>query len=141
MTQIDLRRLWWAGPAAILAAIAAVLLVRVIAFATLNLSSEYPPLTVPALVLFTAVFTAIAVLVFAIVARRASQPLRLYRRIALVTLIVSMIPDAVLLPGKGPGATWTAVLVLMVMHVAAYAPTVAILTRYTIRSGRSFSSV
>ena len=43
-----------------------------------------------------------------------------------------MIPD-LLLPGSEPGATWPAVFVLMVMHVAAWWTTVTLLTRWTIR--------
>ena len=38
-----------------------------------------------------------------------------------------MIPD-LWLPGNVPGATWPAAIVLMVAHVAAWAPTVFILT-------------
>ena len=129
---INLRRLWWVGPLTILAAIAAVLAVRVIAFAVLDLSPEFLPLQWSALIVFTTVLVAAAVLVFAAAARLATRPIQMYRRIALVALGASMIPD-LWLPGGSPGATWLGVLVLMVMHVAAWWPTVAILTRWTLR--------
>ena len=127
---IDLRRLWWIGPSTVVAAIIAVLAVRVIAFAALDLSPEFVPLTWSALTVFTAVLVSAGVIVFAAAAVMAADPVRVYRRIAFGALIVSVIPD-LLLPGSGPGATWPATLVLMVMHVAAWWPTVAILTRWT----------
>jgi hypothetical protein len=136
---IDLRRLWWVGPLTILAAIVAVLAVRVIAFAVLELSPEFVPLAWGALITFTAVLVAAGVLVFAAVGRLAARPIQMYRRIALGALAVSMIPD-LWLPGGSPGATWSAVLVLMAMHIVAWWPTVAILTRWTLRPGTSRTS-
>ena len=130
-THIALRRLWWAGPLSVVSAVAAVLAVRVAAFAALDLSPTFPPLTWNALVVFTTVLVTAGVGVFAGVALAAANPIRLYRRIALGFLAVSMIPD-LLLPGRGPGATWTASVVLMVMHVAAWWPAASILTRCTI---------
>jgi hypothetical protein len=133
---VELRRLWWIGPVTVLAAVLAVLFVRVLAFAALDLSPEFPPLTWTALILFTTVLVTGGVLVFAVVARLAASPLRLYRRIAFVALVASLIPD-LFLPGSGPGATWVAAIVLMAMHVAAWLPTVAILTRWTVRRNAS----
>jgi hypothetical protein len=104
-----------------------------IASAALDLSPEFVPLKWQALIVFTAVLVSGGVLVFAVVARLATDALRLYRRIAFGVLVTSMIPD-LLLPGRGPGATWPAALVLMVLHIAAWWATVAILTRWTVRS-------
>ena len=127
-SHVELRRLWWVGPLTVVAAVAAVLVVRVVAFATLELSAEYPPLSWSGPIIFTTVLVGAGVLVFAVVARWSPTPIRTYRRIALVALWLSLIPD-LFLPGAGPGATWTAAIVLMVMHVAAWLPTVLILTR------------
>src|SRR5229473_3695969 len=88
---VDLRRLWWVGPLTILAAIVAVLAVRVVAFAVLDLSPEFLPLAWGALIVFTLVLVAAGVLVFAVVARLATRPIQMYSRIALGALIVSMI--------------------------------------------------
>jgi len=126
---VEVRRLLWVGPSTVAAAIVAVLAVRVIAFSTLDLSPEFVPLKWSALIVFTAVLVSAGVLVFAAVSRWVANPVRFYRRLALGALVVSMIPD-LLLPGSGPGATWPAAIVLMVMHVAAWWPTVAILTRW-----------
>jgi hypothetical protein len=67
--------------------------------------------------------------VFAIVIKTSPRPIRTYRRIALVALVLSFIPD-LFLPGQEgqPGATWAAAIVLMVMHVAAWVPVRLILT-------------
>ena len=125
--DIDGRRIWWVGPLTVGVAVAAVLFVRVVAFATLDLSPEFPALTWGALIMFTTVLVSAGVLVFVAVARSSPTPIRTYRRIALVALVLSLVPD-LFLPGTGPGATWPAAIVLMVMHVAAWLPTVLILT-------------
>ncbi len=128
--EIDLRRLWLTGPFTVLASIAAVLVVRIVAVSILE-PSEFAPLGWEPLIVFTAVLVTAAVLVFAVVARLATTPVRTYRRIAFVVLVLSLVPDF-LLPGSGtPGATWPAVSALMVMHVAAWWVTVQMLTRLT----------
>jgi hypothetical protein len=76
---------------------------------------------------------AVALVVFAFVAGTAAEPLRLYRRIAFAALFVSFIPD-LLLPERFLHATWPLVTVLMVMHVAAWAVTVTMLTTLTLGS-------
>ena len=73
-TGIDLARLWWAGPLTILAAIVAVLVVRVIAFAVMDLSAEFQPLSWGAPIVFTAVLVTAAVFTFAAIARAAANP-------------------------------------------------------------------
>ena len=128
----DLRRLFWVGPLTVAVAILAVLAVRVVAFATLTLPTDFPALTSEALAMFTAFFVTLAVLVFAIVAQRATDPAHSYRRIAFAALILSLIPDLIL-PFVEPGATWTAVVVLMITHVAAWWPTVRVLTTLGLR--------
>lgn len=126
-TEVDARRLWWAGPLTVVASIMAVLAVRIAAFAVLDLSPEYPPLTPVGLIFFTVVLVSAGVLVFAVVVRTSATPIRTYRRIALVALVISFVPDLIL-PVTDPGTTWTAAIVLMVTHVAAWLPVVLLLT-------------
>jgi hypothetical protein len=135
-TDVDGRRLWGVGPLTVVAANLAVLAVREIAFALLTLSPEYPPLTYFGLILFTTVLVSAGVLVFVVVVWKSSTPIQTYRRIALVALLLSMVPD-LFLPGQGPGATWTAAIVLMVLHVAAWLPVRFILTNPAIVGSRS----
>jgi hypothetical protein len=126
-TEVAARRLWWAGPLTVVASILAVLAARLAAFAVLDLSPEYPPLTPTGLIFFTVVLVSAGVLVFAVVVHKSTTPIRTYHRIALVALLLSFVPDLVL-PAFDPATTWTAAIVLMVTHVAAWLPVVLILT-------------
>ena len=108
----------------------AVLLVfamRAVAVPLLGLNDKFPPLTYGGLAFFTVILVSIGVLVFVACAKWSARPIPFYRRIALGALALSMLPDA-WLPGHEPGATWPIAIVLMVAHVAAWAPTVFILT-------------
>ena len=128
--EIDPRRLLWAGPLTIVAAIAAVLLVRRAALLVIDLPQRFAPLAVFPPIIDTFVLVAAAVIVFAFVAGTTGNPLRRYRRIAFAALLVSFIPD-LMLPGRWPSATWPLAGVLMTMHVAAWWVTVTLLTKLT----------
>ena len=108
----------------------AVLLVfatRAVAVPLLGLDGSFPPLTYQGLAFFTVILVSVGVLVFVGFVRWSSRPIALYRKVALAALVLSMFPDA-WLPGNVPGATWPIAIVLMVTHVAAWLPTVLILT-------------
>jgi len=117
LDDINARALWWAGPLTVAVAVLLVLATQVVAFALLDLPADFPPLTWNGLTFFTVVGVGLGVLVFPGVAMMSSTPIPTYRKLALVVLALSMIPD-LLLPGN----------VLMIAHVAAWAPTVFILT-------------
>ena len=127
LRDINARALWWAGPLTVAVAVLLVNATREVAVRLLDLPAGFPPLTWQGLIFFTVVGVGLGVLVFAVVAMFSSTPIRTYRKIALVVLVLSMLPDA-WLPGNVPGATWPAAIVLMVTHVAAWAPTVFLLT-------------
>ncbi len=129
---IDLRRLTWAGPLAIALAVLAVYAVRVVAFAVLDLDPAFPPFGWAPLGMFTVILTAIGVGVFALVAQRAATPVATYKRIALWALLLSLLPDVVLTFGPEP-APWRFAIVLMLTHLAAWWPTVQVLTTLTRR--------
>ena len=126
-------RLWVVGLRALVASIIATLVVRQAALATLDISTEFPPLVGPGpTVFFTAVGVFGATAVFAVVRRRSDRPEVLFRWIALGVLLLSFPADLALLSdgaaGAFPGATPTAVGVLMLMHVVAAAVIVWFLT-------------
>lgn len=134
--RVNPSKVWRVGGLAILGSAVANAIVYFIASAILRFPPEFPPLaSVVPPILFTVMFTLVAVIVFSIVARRSSQPIRLYRIIAVVALIVSLIPDLTL-PGNPmfPGATPTAIGTLVVMHLVAAAITVYLLTTQTLES-------
>ncbi len=125
-----LSRLLWVGPLTIVAATIANVIIRQLAVAVLRPDPAFMPLTLMPPILFTVIGVLGAVLVYALVGRFARNPVALFRRIALITLAVSFIPDIlILITGFNPGTTLANVLVLMVMHVVAWAISVGMLTR------------
>ena len=122
MTRRD--RLWVAGIKGLIASIIATLGVRWAALATLEIPAEFPPLAGPGPTIF---FTAVAALgaagVFGIIHRHANRPEYVFRWIAVGILLISSLPDLWLLSDGAvdafPGASPSAVGVLMLMHVTA----------------------
>ncbi len=138
MTRRD--RLWVAGLKALAGAIIATLAVRWAAVATLDIPTEFPPLAGPGPTIFFTTMGALgATAVFGVLRRRSERPEYLFRWIALGVLLLSSLPDLWLLSdgaaGAFPGATPTAVGVLMLMHVVAAAVIVWFLTVRGVRGG------
>ena len=121
---------WWAGLLTISASVVATLVVRALALALFDISPEFEPLaTAGRTVILTVIFVFLAVLVFAAVRRFAARPARLFRNIAVVALLLSLVP--VLTDGGSaafPGASGVAVAVLIVQHVVAATVVVWMLT-------------
>ena len=125
--EVNAKALWWAGPLTVVIAVLLVFATRAVAVPLFGLNGEFPPLTYQGLAFFTIVGVGAGVLVFVGFALWSWRPIAIYRKLALVVLALSMLPDA-WLPGNVPGATWPIAIVLMVTHVAAWLPTVSILT-------------
>lgn len=115
--RLDLRRLWWAGPLTVLAALGANAALRTAAVALFAISPAFHHLAWVHFTWVTVAAVGSAVLVFAAVARYADRPVRLYRRMAALALLVSFIPNVVLIGGEGPGSSPAAHATLLVMHV------------------------
>ncbi len=128
--RVVFNRLLWVGPLAIIAATLANVVLQQIAVAVLNPDPGFIPLTFAAPIVFTVVGVLGAVIVYAIIGRFSRQPVHLFRRVALVALVVSFIPDILMLiTGFNPGTTAANVAVLALMHVVAWAIAVGMLTR------------
>ena len=117
-------RAWQVWLQTILGALAATLLVRAAALAVFDIPAEFEPLATAAPTVFWTVLLVGAGLVVAITVDSLSErPVPLYRRIVIIALLLSLLPDLYMLTGSGaamfPGATVPAVLALMVQHVAA----------------------
>ena len=125
--EVNAKALWWAGPLTVVVSVLLVFATRAVAVPLFGLNGEFPPLTYQGLAFFTVIGVGAGVLVFVGFARWSSRPIAIYRKVALVVLALSMLPDA-WLPGNVPGATWPIAIVLMVTHVAAWLPTVFVLT-------------
>lgn len=129
-TRPALRRLVWVGPLAIVAATAGNVILQQLAVAALQPDPAFMPLTLMPPIFLTVIGVLGAVLVYALVGRFARNPIPLFRRIALVTLVVSFIPDIMMLVTNfNPGTTLANVIVLILMHIVAWAIAVEMLTR------------
>ena len=126
--RVAYSRLLWVGPLAIVAAVVANLIVRTVAVAALRPDPRFMPLSLVMPIVFTTIGVLGATIVYAVVGRFSRRPVTLFRRIALVTLVVSLIPDFLLLGGGMPGASIATVAPLIVMHVVAWAIAVRLLT-------------
>ena len=128
----DLRRLIWVGPLIVAAAIVANVLFALLTTRLFGVSDEFPALTAGAIAMFTLFGVLGALIVFALVARFSRRPYALFRKIALVVLVVSLIPDLAMpwLPGPVPAGP-IEVILLMITHVIAAAIVVWLLERLT----------
>jgi hypothetical protein len=127
--QISYRRLLWAGPVTIASAMAANTLVGVIAIAALRPDSRFVPLLPGAPAVFTLFGVMGAALILAAVGRLSRRPIWLFKRIALIVLPITWVPDVLLLLEPGiPGTTVANVMVLMLMHAVAAGLCVTVLT-------------
>jgi hypothetical protein len=138
MKRVRLTRLAWVGPLSIATAVLAVLAIQAVAIRAISplprfseaiLSSAEPAL-------LTAVLGSAGVAVFVLCVRWAVDPLQKYRQIALAALLVSFLPNIAAGLLMRPAVDWPSMMVLMAMHVAAWAVTVSMLTRLTTVEGR-----
>jgi hypothetical protein len=131
-SAIQLKKLWWAGPLTVAAAIVGVLIVRAIAMAILP--APYAPglamLMLP--VILTLILCTGAVLVFALVGRLAKNPVRTYLIVSSIFLVISFLPDLAAVAAPFPGAGWSYSITLMIMHVVAGFITVYMLIKLTV---------
>ena len=136
-SKVKLSKLWWLGPLTILASIIGVLIGRILAVAILqpdpipmSLGWVLPPI-------FTFILVTGAVLIFALIARFAERPVRIFQIIAVVFLLISFIPDIGFAQSPMPGANWPNAIALMVMHVIAWAICVTMLSRLSVETAQS----
>ena len=122
--RIAWRRLWLVG---LFAIIASVIVNAVIAIAAISLLL-IPASSTPRVSVFTVIGALGAVLVFALVARFSRRPIRLFRIIATVVLVLTFIPDLALFSFLGGAASVT---VLLLTHVATCLICVGMLTTMT----------
>lgn len=125
-------RLLRAGALAIGASVIANLIIRIIAVNLLGIGEGFMPLSWGPPIVFTIIGVLGAIIVFAIIARFAKRPARLFRIVGLVALVLSLLPDIGLLTSNSmPGTSLAAVITLILMHVAAGAITIWLLTTRT----------
>jgi hypothetical protein len=121
------------GLAAIVAAVVANLVALGVLRAVLDLSADFLPLQFGPIAFFTAVGVALGVVVFAIISRVARQPVRTFWIVAMVALLVSLVPNVLLMLNPAaalvPGGSTLAYGVLSVFHIIAAFVSVPVLMR------------
>lgn len=111
--------LWRVGLLTVIATVIANTLITLVTKALFPVAPTFTPLQLGADIVFTVIGVVGAVIVFALLMRWAKHPVRLFQRIALSVLLVSLIPDLLLLfVGLFPGTTLPEVVALVLMHVA-----------------------
>jgi hypothetical protein len=130
------------GVLSVAGAIVAVLVVRWVALALIDVPPEFLPLAGPSAAgFFTTALGIAAVVVYAVVRRFAKRPERTFRWISVGVLVVSFLPDLWLLSDAGAeqfeGSTPGGVMILAVLHVVAAA---VIVPGLTLGAGREPSS-
>lgn len=133
--RVDYAKLWWVSGAVGAVAVAANLAVQAGARALFAIPNAFLPLTPGPTGVFTVGGVLGAVALFTLLDRFVSQPLRRFRQIALVALLLSFIPDLLLLQPSSPfgQVSMLTVIVLMIEHVVAWFICVQGLTRWASR--------
>ncbi len=121
-TRLTNATLLRAGGAAVLAAVVANVVARLILGAIVPLSPDFMPFTPGPIIAFTLLFTLIGVGVLAIVNRVAANPLRTYNIIGVIAFFVSLLPNlaGAANPSAMPmGGSGTDYLILIIFHIVA----------------------
>jgi Family of unknown function (DUF6069) len=126
--RIQGKRLWLSGLGAMVIATIVNSLIRIIALATLpipanNLQLRSTPLLV---IVFTLVGTLAATVVFALINRSARHPISTFHTTATIALVISFIPDFLILAMPHENLAVTGALIPM--HILTYLICVGLLT-------------
>ncbi len=95
------------------------------------LATDFLPLSVPPIIIWTVLGTSLALFVFKRTRKWSATPRRSFLKIALYALLVSFTPDVALVVFEVPGVTFGAVAALMSMHVITFSIIVLVIGRYT----------
>jgi hypothetical protein len=121
-------RLWWAGLIAAVVAAVGNILVMLITDALFAVPDSFPPFAVGPITFFSVVGVVGATAVFALLGRFTQRPIHWFWIISVVVLLLSFIPNIVMLVANTlPGTTVAGVVGLMITHVVAAAAAVGIL--------------
>lgn len=129
-TDFSLSRFASLGVLTVFASIGVVLLIRAVSITLLQPAPTFLPLAVFPPILDTAILVTWAVVVFAVMLRFVSDPIRKFKILAGAFLLLSFLPDIALLKWHVWGATLGYVLVLVLMHIGAWATCITMLTSF-----------
>lgn len=132
--RVDRGKIW---PVGLLAAVVAAVLnaaFAMVAARLVGVDPAFQALNGPgAVITFTLVGVLLATAVFWLLARASARPVSLFRTVAVAALLVSFVPNVLLLLAAPPGSGVTpgAITILMLTHVIAAVVAVGLLTTRT----------
>ncbi len=128
--QVAPRKLIWVGPLTIIVAAIANFVIRTIAVAFFGVSAAFQYFQASIVIGSTIIYLLVALLAFVLVSRFAQHPIRFYRMLALVALLVSLLTPIMALtglfpvPGMNLHIFWT----MIVMHFVSAIIVVSLFT-------------
>jgi MFS family permease len=125
--RVAVERLWWVTLLAIAAAAIANLIVYAIATALFATPRQFSYLTPLNIVVSTAIYLIVAAIVYAVIGRFARRPIRVFRVVAIVALVLSFAMPLSAMQLTPPADT-TTVAILLVMYIVAAIITVGLFT-------------
>lgn len=123
---VDRSRVLRAGAIAVAGSVAANVALLLILRPLLGLSSSFQPYSIGPIALFTALYTALAAVLFWLLARFTRQPARIFTILAVVGFVVTAIPNFALAanPASAPfPGTASDFLTLLLFHIPPFAIT------------------
>ena len=142
--RVATRKLVWVGPLTIVIAALVNLVVRLLAVSFFGVASSFLYLQTPVVISTTVVFLMLALLAFVLVGRISRHPVRIFRIVAAVALLVSFLNPLLLLAGWWLPAVgmnlhifWT----MIVMHSVSALIAVSLLTTLAVECARPLGRV
>ena len=128
------RKLVWVGPLTIVVATLVNLVIRSIAVAFFGVPDGFTYLQAPFIIGSTVIFLVLALVAFILVGRFARRPVRIFRMLAVVALLVSFLNPIMALAGlfPAPGMDLPIFWTMIVMHTVTALITVSLLTRLSV---------
>ncbi len=123
-------KLMWVGPLTIVIVVLVNLVICRIAVAFFGISDRFQNLQAPVIIVSTTVYLLLAMLAFVLVGRFARRPIRFYRRLSILALVLSFSMPIMALLGvfAVPGMTIHIFWTMIVLHLVSAAITVGLLT-------------
>ncbi|HEX6557723.1 MAG TPA: DUF6069 family protein [Ktedonobacteraceae bacterium] len=138
--RVAIRKLAWVGPLTIVLAVLVNLVVRSFAVSFFGVSSSFPYLQASVIMITTIVFLVLALLALVLVGRVSNHPVRSFRILGGIALVVSFLNPLLQLAGHWLPATgmnlpifWT----MIVMHCVSAFIAVGLLTTLAVERARS----
>ncbi len=128
--RIILRRLWWIVPLTIVLAALGNLMISFLGVAFFGVPSTFPLLQPGPVIASTVVFLLLATVAFIVIGHFSRHPIRVYRLVALVAVVLSFLNPLAALAGwfPVPGMNLTIFWTMISMHIISAIITIGLFT-------------